>query len=179
MERGGEYAMDMVYPDYFNQWYAYKYYDTYLSPVYEVRAEGVPIFVVFKNDREHSKPELINVEPITRTTIAQQGRVILITLTETAVLSSMTLEYDVPAECQPIRDGSISLSADGMSWKTELDVISVSHGKTNYVPEDKLVERKFAAKPAKYIRIITDMNSQCLLDIKNFAAYHHPDPTVQ
>lgn len=174
VERRGEYAMDMVYRDYFNEWYAYKYYDAYLYPVYEVKVEGVPVFAVFKNDKEHSKKELLTVAPIAPTSVVWERKVLMITLPQSVLLSSMLLSYDVPRSCKPVGDGYLSLSTDGANWKEEPDAISVSHSKSNYNPEDKIIERKFAAKYAKYIRIVTDIDNQCLLDIEKLSIYYHP-----
>ncbi len=177
VERRGEYAMDMVYPDYFNEWYAFAYYDTYLYPVYEVKVEGVRIFAVFKNDTEHSKKELLPVAPILPTSVVQERKVLMITLPQPVVLSHLSFAYDVPPGCKPIGDGYLSLSVDGEHWKEEPDMISVAHGKMNYNPEDKIIERKFAAKPAKYIRIVTDLDLQCIMQINNLTIWYHSDAT--
>lgn len=174
-ERAGEYAMDMVYNGYFNYWYGYAYYATYLFPVYEIKVEDVVIFQVFKNDIAHSKKQLIRQEQIEVSKVKQEGNVISISLPRKVYLSALNLHYDVSQKCSPISNGFLVLSTDNRNWNREPDPINVSLGKENYVPSKKVIERKFAAKPGRYINIVTDLEKDCTVSINKLEVYYHPD----
>lgn len=175
LERKGEYAMEMVYRGYFNDWYAYKYYDAYLIPVHEIIVDGVSIFKVFKNDVQHTKPPLVSIAKTIPQKIETNGNVITFTLSRMLTLGVTSFRYAVPASCSPIREGSVLTSQDGQRWERETDAISVSHGKLNFNPNDKVIERKIAAVPGKYIRFVTDLDPRCPVTIQSSSVLYHPD----
>lgn len=173
--REGEYAMDMVYQGYFNDWYAFAYYDKYLYPVYEVKVEGVTIFKLFKNDLKHTKPGFVKEEQVNNVKVDQNEQSIKITLPKELVLSSLNLYYDIPNKCKVISDGYFITSKDGEIWKREADNITVGHGRKNFVALEKAIERRFAAVPAKYIKLETNLNPNCKIIITKLEVFHHPD----
>lgn len=178
LERKGEYAMEMVYNGYYNDWYAYKYYEAYLYPVHEVKVDGVSIFKVFKNDIEHTKKRLVSVANIVPQKIAVDGNIITFELDKQVTLAGASFRYSIPQQCAPIREGSILISKDGEVWQRETDSISVSHGKVNFDPDGKTIERKFAAVPGKYIRFVTDIDSGCTVSLQSVNIFFHPDSSL-
>lgn len=175
LARNGEYAMEMVYTGYFNDWYAYKYYEAYLKPVYEVQVDGVSIFKVFKNDEAHTRPDLIAISTIAPTKVVQDGRTLTIELPKTVTLAGVKFTYTIPFSCAPMSDGSVLISEDEGTWKREVDAISVSHGKENFNANDKTIERKFAAILGKNIRFVTNLDPDCSLQIQSLSVFYHPD----
>lgn len=173
--RLGEYAMDMVYKDYFNDWYAYAYYPTYLYPVHQITVDGVAIFEIYKNDLAHSKKELIRESQIIPTKVVQKNNEIKIDLPKAVFLSGVSFSYDVGSSCHLISDGYMLLSANGEDWKREPDNITVSHGKRNFDPKDKQIQRSIAAKKARYIIFVTNLDPQCIIDIQDLKVLFHPD----
>src|SRR3989344_4593615 len=174
-ERGGEYAMDMVYEGYYNYWYDYQYYATYLRPVYEIVVDGVTIFQVFKNDTAHTRPELIREIYIVPQDILYKGNVINITLPTSVVLSRLDLQYGLPEGCSPASDGSLFISSDGLNWERDPESLRTSHGKYNFEPQQKLFERRFAAKNVQFIRLVTNLGEGCTPKITVLDMRYHPD----
>lgn len=174
-ERLGEYAMDMVYKDYFNDWYAYAYYPTYLNPVHQITVDDVVIFEIYKNDLAHSKKELIKESLITPTKVEQENNEIKIDLPKAVYVSGVSFSYNITDNCSLISDGFMLLSENGNEWKREPDNITVSHGKKNFDPKDKQIQRLIAAKKAKRIVFVTNLNPQCTIDIQELKILYHPD----
>ncbi|MBI2028411.1 MAG: glycosyltransferase family 39 protein [Candidatus Levybacteria bacterium] len=175
VERKGEYAMDMVYKDYFNDIYAYKYYPTYLFPVYEVKVDGVVIFQIFKNDKNYSKESLIREEEIEIEKIIEENGIITITLPKKIILAAVVFDYTLEKTCNPISSGIVLTSVDGKTWSREHDDITVAHGRRNFVPSDQKIERRFTAVLARYISFQTDLKKDCLASFKNTRVLYHPD----
>jgi len=173
--RLGEYAMDMVYQDYFNDWYAYAYYQTYLYPVHQIKVDDIVIFEIYKNDLAHSKKELIKESEITPAHVEQKNQEIKIDLPKAVFLSGVSFSYDVADNCSLISDGFMILSENGKEWKREPDNITVSHGKRNFDPKDKQIQRSIAAKKAKHIIFVTNLTPQCIIDIKDLKILYHPN----
>lgn len=178
LARNGEYAMEMVYTGYFNDWYAYKYYEAYLKPVYEVQVDGVSIFKVFKNDNEHTKTGLVSIVSTVPKKITVDGNIITFELERLMTLAATRFTYILPASCLPVREGSVLTSQDGETWNRETDAISVSHGKLNFNPEERTIERKFPAVRAQYIRFVTDIDRNCRIEIQSVSIFYHPDASL-
>lgn len=175
LDREGEYAMDMVYKGYFNEWYAYAYYTAYLYPVHEIKVDDVIIFQIFKNDISHSKKEFIKEASINPEEIIQDNNKILITLPKSMVLSRLNIAYDLDPSCEPVKDGYVVISNDGKLWKREPDNINVALGKELFRPHNKRIERKFAAKKMRYIHLITDLAESCTMRFEKVEVFYHPD----
>lgn len=173
--RKGEYVMDMVYSGYFNDWYAWRYYDAYLIPIHEIKVDDVVIFQIYKNSLEFSKKELIKEEIITIYDYIQDANKIKITLPEVLALGIIDFYYDISPDCKPISDGYVVLSVDGENWFREPDNMNVSLGKGIIRPHEKRVERRFAAKKAKYIHLLTNLDNDCRVTISEIKVLHHPD----
>ena len=97
-DRKGEYVMEMtsdkaILPHLFYLTYV----KNFLIPVYQVMVDGVPILTIWKNDREHTKPEYLQKKEIEVVVdekyIIQRPYSLTIKLNEVTLLTGITIEF--------------------------------------------------------------------------------------
>lgn len=164
LERKGEYLMELTYNNPIREYpYSLDYVETFLVPIYEIKADGVPIAKIWKNDLEHTKPELKmgEVEYLGKYTQKIEWGSLIVSLPESFMITRETVEYDQDKSCGSV-DGGVETSIDGVKWTKEEEPIPYDQmGATKMVSEGRL-EYFFPARKAISVKISTNANS-CLL----------------
>lgn len=162
--RNGEYLVELTFNSGINPYpYAWEYVNKVLKPVYEVKADGVSIAKVWKNDLEHTNPDY--QKPETRLwnfSLNKLPGVLEANFDKSVVLTRFFLHYAPNTTCSGVA-GTIETSMDGKTWKPELETtpniqVSVKDLQKNTSPFF------FAARNLRYLKIVTDKKS-CLLNI--------------
>ena len=153
IDRNGEYLMELTFNDsgrsYF---YAWEYVEKFLSPVYELRVDEVPILKIWKNDLEHTKKQYkLKEREYTNFTIEAKQDELLIDLNEEVTLSRLELKC---SKLSDVLGNFVETSLDGVEWEREKDWIPFPQvgNKDNFV--DGQINYYFAGKSAKYVRLI-------------------------
>ena len=90
---------------------ANRYLITMLSPVYVKRVDGVPIFVIWKNDPEHLKSPYRTAETLPVTYRFTDDHAIIFDIGSHVKLKQISVTLDTPV-CIIQPSGSVSLSKD-------------------------------------------------------------------
>lgn len=177
--RLGEYEIELDFDWSPKAWYSYSYYDVFLNPVYEVKVDGVPILKVWKNDIKHTKEELkkeIQYFPkIIKYNKNILGTDVKIDLGKTVRLTKLIINHS-KINCQNGLLGYIALSEDDMTWKQEIDPITLPQvppgvlGSTIGWSDTSLVYL-FAGKQARYIMLDPQIENSCLLKNSKISVY--------
>lgn len=160
-----EYVMEMISVDFPPARYSIEYLNRYLNPVYEDKVDGAAILKIWRNDKKYVKKGYLNEkeEKGIRITGDIVDGVIEISLREPSYVTRLEIEYD-NKNCKQERSGLVAYGLDknGMSYAP--DNLSASQGLyASALQKDNLLVYLFAAYPAKYIRLILDNQSACLL----------------
>lgn len=164
IRRGGEYLLELTGEQTINPYpYPWEYVNKMLKPVYEVKAGGVAIAKLWKNDLvntvdEFQKPEvkLFNYQ------IKVQGKEINVIFGKEFLLTKFFLHYKPDRICKTIY-AKIRTSVNGSDWSEEKDALpSYEQVSVPDLPPNSL-SFFFAARSAKYIKIITLDENSCLL----------------
>ena len=124
INRRGEYLMELTYEGSIRAYpYVWDYVEEFLEPVYEVRADGVAIAKVWKNDLEHTKISMRKKEVEYKNFKKSEWKknYLGIDLGTPKELTRMVLENTGPDGCSS--SGSVELSVDGETWIKEKDEI--------------------------------------------------------
>jgi hypothetical protein len=167
----GEYQIELDFDWGPKAWYSYAYYNEFLIPVYEVKAQNVPILKIWKNDLEHTKvgykaeaqylPEIITYNKNTL------GTDIKIDMGKTISLTKLVVNHS-KTNCQRGLLGYVALSDDGKIWRKEVDPITYPQvppgvlGNTIGWSDVNFVYL-FAGKKARYIILDPETESSCFL----------------
>ena len=168
MFKKGEYLMEMTFDSRINPYpYVWEYVDEILDPVYEVMADGVPIAKVWKNDLPHTKEKYKKPEvKIWNYNYAVLNKEINVIFDDETVLTRFFLQYQPDKKCSGVQ-ARVETSFDGKNWQIEKDTIPVIQ-----VFVDKLSVNTlpffFAARDAKYLKIVTEDGNSCLLKSPSF-----------
>lgn len=161
--RKGEYIIGLAYYG-VSLPYDAQYPRVYLNPVHEVKVEGIPIAMVWKNDVIHTKKGYLNEIDITNLAkLYKENATIKIELNKVVRLTKIELSYD-NSSCGPDDKGTLATSINGSTWKQEteglLDQQILQVHKSIY---DGEITHLFAAIPTKYLKIYISPENSCLL----------------
>lgn len=167
IKREGEYLMELthhdpniVYP------YAWDYVEKFLEPVYEVEVDGVAIAKVWKNDLEHTRPELRKEEVNYNQNDIRysiEKEVLEIELKESKLLSRLLINFSQDSNCGAV-GGRIEISGDGENWHRETESISTPQINEKENLENNRFQFFFPAKSAQFIKLIADNPESCILN---------------
>ncbi len=189
INRDGEYLMALTYNyEHKENFYAWEYVERFLEPIYEVKADNVPILKIWKNDLEHTKPEYRFEEKSFNGKIVteQKNQMIMFKTEKEVLLSRLILSYEPVNGCSLPRASVIDTSLDGQTWFREKDPLAFSQvGKKSSsfkpawadfsseslyssVVNGNMIQRSetvfyFAARKAKFIRLNLDNEQSCIL----------------
>lgn len=169
----GEYVMEHYFDWYPASWYRYAYYNTFLNPVHEVKVDGVPILIIWKNSPEYIKPgfetersyrpQLVRVEA-EEVAEGVTHKKLMIDLGKEINLTQLKVEHSqLDCKQQPSGRGYVALSNDFVDWRKEPEEI--------YFPQVAMEENDFdedtftfffAAKKARYIMVDSQIDNPCL-----------------
>lgn len=158
--REGEYLVELtphnslkLYP------YAWEYIEKFLDPVYEVRADGIAIAKIWKNDLGHTKPEMRKSEVLFTSKIGRSIKDQAIVLDIGSPVTLSRLEIFSGSKCK-LTPAQIYTSLKGIDWKAEEDKFPVVQVNYREQPQPSAFFF-FAAKDASFIKI--DTQGDCLL----------------
>ena len=166
--RGGEYLTELTFNSGINPYpYAWEYVNKILDPVYEIKADGIPIAKVWKNDLAHTndqfkKPEsrLLNYN---YTTLKNEVDVVF---GDNVELTRFFLHYKLDKNCSGV-SAQVETSIDGKTYVSEQErmpniQVTVSNLGPNTSPFF------FAARDLRYLRVVTLDSNSCLLNGVSF-----------
>ena len=170
----GEYVMEHYFDWDPQSWFRYAYYETYLEPIYEVKVDGVALLKIWKNSPEYLRegydkeslyrPKRTSVDMVEVASNVKYKK-ITIDLGQEVFVTKLTLQHSsVDCEKQPTGFGYVALSDDGEVWKKEPEDITIPQARLNKDEyDDDTFTFLFAAKPARYVLVDTQMENSCYL----------------
>lgn len=161
--RGGEYLMELTFNSGINPYpHAWEYVNKVLEPVYEVKADGVPIAKVWKNDLAHTRPEYRKPETQLWNYYLQKDKNnLLVTFNGQEIITRFFLHYVPDKSCSGVA-GQIQTSIDGKNWSTEPELIPNIQVSVKDLPKNTS-PFFFAMRDVKFLRIIALDPNSCLL----------------
>lgn len=162
--RGGEYLMELTFNSGINPYpHAWEYVNKVLEPVYEVKADGVPIAKVWKNDLIHTKSEYRKPEiQLWNYFLQRDKNNLIITFSKPEVITRFFLHYVPDKNCTGLA-GQIQTSVDGKHWVTEPESIPNIQVTVKDLPKDAS-PFFFAMRDAKFLKILAVEPNSCLLN---------------
>lgn len=167
IERGREYLMELTFNDSTRDFnYAWDYVENFLSPVYEIKIEGVPILKIWKNDLQHTKEltrknEVELAAPLEIKTFDNQ---IVLDLGKVALLSRLYLYFDPLPGCLTPKAAFIEISKDGSVWIREKDPVPFRQIKQEENIGNGRIEYFIAGKEVRYAKFVFESPKDCPLN---------------
>lgn len=163
--RQGEYLMELTFNwEHRQNFYAWEYVDKFLEPVYEVKADGVTILKIWKNDLDHTKPEfrfserLLEVPPL----LQEESNLLTVDLNNEYLLSRAVLDLDFSGmDCSSKGTIFVDTSTNGINWNREKDWIPFSQVNNIKNLEGNKINYYFAGRKARFIRFLFDKANSC------------------
>lgn len=170
MDKEGEYLIEMLSVDWPPPDYRLEYLKTFMDPVYVVRADGVPILMIWKNDKEHTKEGYYNKKEEKNMQIlgGKNEGFISIILEKPSFITRLKIDYG-NKNCIQDEYITASFSLKKGDYYT-IDLINQLGHYASYssiLSNDNSSSYLFAAFPAKSIKIIPADPSSCLLENKD------------
>lgn len=164
LDHNGEYLIELTYNYVPMEWFALKYLNEAMVPVYEVKVDGVPIAKVWKNDPNHVKKEFSNLKNV-KASMSVDTKLKVITIETARVENLMELSIKQPTTgCDTLKTGYIETSIDGLNWIREIEDIAREQFNRQEIKSLKSIYKfNFMARKAKFIKIHTDSSHNCLL----------------
>jgi hypothetical protein len=164
LEHKGEYVIELTYDYPQMKWFALKYLNVAMIPVYEVKVDGVAIAKVWKNDLAHVKPEFLNTKIVTpKISVEKEKKNLILTLPSINKVMQVTIQQPIK-NCTPLHTGYVTLSEDGKIAVREEEDIAVDQLKRDEVKIlSNTYEYNFVSVPAKILTFNVDTDTNCLL----------------
>lgn len=164
LKHSGEYVIELTYNYNPMNWFALRYLNEAMIPVYEAKVDGVAIAKVWKNDIRHIKEKFKNTKVIQiETTLNQNENSITLELPSSEKLMNITT-YQPTENCDPLKTGYAVTSIDGKLWDREIEDIARDQlNRHELRVVNSIYQYYFMAKEAKYIKFYTDSENNCLL----------------
>lgn len=161
IERGGEYLMELTYNSETRAYhYAWEYVDKLLIPVYEYKAEAVPVLKIWKNELANTKEDFQKTEKEIEKKVAVGDDSLTINFANKVQLTRVFVEFDESCIDQSLI--FVEVLIDKNKWIREKDwVPSFQLGRDSNLKGNAFTFY-FAAKETNSIRLITEEDS-CLL----------------
>lgn len=162
-KREGEYLMEVVYQNWIRVYqFCGDYVDRLLTPVYEVKVEGIPILKIWRNDAAHTNPRFLKEETLVAgpKDFQLQGNTLTIGLEKETELLRVTIDYYQENNCLSLGSTSFYTSIDGKNWQMLKEPIK------EYMVESGKLIYPMAAEKAKYIKIKADDKINCVMAVK-------------
>lgn len=165
LKHDGEYLIELTYDYPQMEWFALKYLNTAMEPVYEVKVDGVAIAKVWKNEEKYKKAEF-KKEAVINLPVKVTGNTLSISLPKT--LKVMQVFLSQPTEnCAPIITGYVRSSVDGKSWVREAEDIARDQlNRSQPLGLTSTFNFYFVAREAKEIVFEVQNSDACLLKAK-------------
>lgn len=164
LNHGGEYLIELTYDYPPMNYFALKYLNIAMIPVYEVKVDGVAIAKVWKNNIEHVRPEFTKTKNIlVKTKIDLVNKTLELGLEDIEKVMAVKIEEPIK-NCLPLKTGYVITSLDGKEWTREPEDIAGDQLNREAVKKlGSVFEFYFVAKDSKFIRFNVDDTRDCLL----------------
>lgn len=160
----GEYQIEMTHDSLPKDAFTYAYLENFLNPVYEAKIDGVPILKVWKNDLNHTKLGFEKERNYEVKEIKTNKNQMIVELESKIYLTRLYMDYN-KQNCSDSKDGSVSISQDGLNWKVLSDPVSYPQINSAQInAEDKDFVYLFAAEAAQFISINLSETNACMLN---------------
>lgn len=161
--RGGEYLMELTFNSGINPYpHAWEYVNKVLEPVYEVKADGVAIAKVWKNDLAHTKSDYRKPEvQLWDYSLQKDKNDLTVTFNKKEIITRFFLHYYPDKSCSGVA-GQIQTSIDGKNWSTEPELIPNIQVSVKDLPKNAS-PFFFAMRDVKFLRIVALDPNSCLL----------------
>lgn len=167
----GEYLMSLIIgQDPFSETFRYKYLNTYLNPIYDLRIDGVSILKIWKNDKDHLKNGVNLNDKREQFDIQANKKEIIIRLDGKKNLKALSFTFP-STECQDRMVGAtIYVSTDDHQYLQKVDPI-------NGFTEEEMRGFKadlvyfFAEDEVQYIKIIPPGSYTCRLSDIDYSVF--------
>ncbi len=164
LNHNGEYLIELTYDYLPMNYFALKYLNEAMLPVYEVKVDGVAIAKVWKNDTKHIKSEFTKTKDIlVKTKSDPINKTLELTLVNPEKLMAVKIEEPVK-KCTPLKTGYVTTSLDGKNWTREPEDIAGDQLNREATKKlEPIYEFYFVAKDSRIIRFNVDDTNNCLL----------------
>ncbi len=164
LKHDGEYLIELTYNYEQRNWFALKYLNQAMVPVYEIKVDGVAIAKVWKNDTSHLKEEFKSTKDIKASITPDRNRKTL-KITLPAEEKIMIVKLTLPTKsCSQLKTGYVTTSSDDKNWLREKEDIATDQQNRQELKKlSPHYEYLFVATKAKYIVFNTDSPDNCLL----------------
>lgn len=167
LKHQGEYLIELTYDYPPKDWFALRFLNEAVIPVYEVRVDDVAIAKVWKNDRQHIKSEFKKTKDI-KADLTSNPRTKSVRVDIPTPEKIMKVKIIQPIkDCEPLHTGYVLSSADQKSWTREAE--DAAADQLNREEIKRLTpdyEFLFMAKKARTVIFNVDSENSCLLKAK-------------
>ena len=126
VNRKGEYLIELFYDWEPVSWYAYQLLEQTLTPVYEVKVDGVAILKIWKNDYEHTKIGFKQEKKLSSDSFSYifDNKSLFINFDSLQTMSYLKLSFSDFCDSMPL-SGQVMFSSENSNW----DIMSEPFGK--------------------------------------------------
>ena len=164
LKHGGEYLIELTSDHPTKDWFALKYLESAMVPVYEIKVDGVAIAKVWKNDLSKVKAEFRDsVTAKTGIQIDTKSKALQIELPKPKRVIEIKIIHP-KINCQQVRTGYTESSLDSKNWVREPEDIAVDQQNRQELKAlSPSFSYLFVARNAKIIKFNVDSENSCLL----------------
>jgi len=161
----GEYLIELIYDYPQMKWFALKYLNEAMTPVYEVKVDGIAIAKVWKNDPQFVKNKFKNTKTIAaKINSDNEKRTLTINLPTTENIMKVTILQPIK-NCTQLHTGYVTSSSDGKNFIREEEDVAVDQlNRDEPKTLNTTYEYYFVATVAKTLIFNVDSSSTCLLN---------------
>lgn len=168
----GEYTIGLTYQGTKDASYYNGYLETFLTPVYEVKVDGVGILKIWKNDKEYLGLDM-EEKVLEGAVLTTEENDLTFDLGEAKKLSRLEIEYNERL-CNPLKSGIVQLSLDGKNFYQQWGALPGQWrvAALGVQPNEGHFIEPFLGQEAKFIRLVLSPANTCLKNIKDFKVYY-------
>lgn len=168
----GEYAIGLTYQGTKDASYYDGYLEMFLTPVYEVKVDGVGILKIWKNDKEYLKVD-VKEEVLENVVLIKDDKGLTFNLGEAKKLSRLEIQYD-EKDCTKLKSGVVQLSINGKDFGQQWGTLPGQWrvAALGEQPQQGHFIEPFLGQEVKIIRLVLSPTDTCLKNIKNFKIYY-------
>lgn len=171
--RQGEYVISLVFDGTERRSYFDMYLDRMIESVHQVTVDGVPILKIWKNDRDHLKPEWRNESVLDNIKFTKSDNVISFDVGQKVKLSRMEVKYD-DSNCPELDWGYLMVSIDGKEWERIPGVLpeEIRIRPLGEQPANGKFIEPFAGQVARYINFFVFPKDTCVTQIESVKLHY-------
>lgn len=168
LKHEGEYLIELTYDYPPKEWFALKYLEEAIVPVYEVIVDNVAIAKVWKNDPAYLKDVFKKTRTLSaEITLDSKAKTVQVEIPKVEKIMKVNLTQ-VTSNCDQVRTGAAYVSIDGKNWTREPEDIALDQlGRHELKELGPSFEFYLMAKEAKYVKFVLDNESSCLLKARS------------